>query len=394
MGFSKRFLVVLKFFFWVLASEILQKAEAKPLGTSKIYDRLSPPGNQTESISLTNWTTPINTPDIHIEERKPYNETQVDGFQETNSAVRHHDPSAVKPDKRAGDFEGPVNLPEGFYLADMIVECLSPLQISKTTTEDYARRDITSRYLRRGLVPVYPDWKINLDVDKGPIAVAFMEFLWREAGRCQECYCRAGEGTLNGTPLLDGARYGLMGNPGSKCPTLAFAAKCCMCKEFLFYRGDSNKGQRTGKLHFGYENSRYLRGPADSTLTPEQKELFGAAALFPKHESHQQGDSWGVQGEVFEDSQERPQKFFVPDTKEPYYLEGPEIEADEVGAPGHPSLNWLRNIDFQSSQFSKRKRAVETDPKDTVRDYSQKDTASISGSNSIEIAEADRPPDS
>ncbi|KAF3171999.1 hypothetical protein TWF788_009607 [Orbilia oligospora] len=78
------------------------------------------------------------------------------------------------------------------------------------------------------------------------------------------------------------------------------------------------------------------------------------------------------EGEIFEDLPGgQSEKYFVPGTKEPYYLEGPESDTDKLDAFGRPSLNWLQNMQFRSSQFSKRKRAIETDDRATVGDSSR-----------------------
>ncbi|KAF3158288.1 hypothetical protein EYR41_001120 [Orbilia oligospora] len=364
MGFSAGTPAVLNLIILVLVSTIFQEAVAKPLGAAHV--ELSHPGNQTQ-LSINRTTTMI-PPAVHLDEKKMQNKNQIDGFQEKSQTISRNvnDSITLKPDKRAGGFEGPINIPTGYYLADMIVDCASPQAVLQMTPEDFRRLDAETRYLQQGYFSSYPRWRFS------SIQQA-IEYFWQRAGECQECSCAAGEGAPDALEDEDAAIYALRpGTPESKCPDFAVAARCmlifgCRCKEFLFYKDDPVKGQKTGRLHFGYTKGRYLRGPAGSRLSAFGKKAYGAGAIFPMSYTKPSDE-----GEIFEDLPGgRSEKYFVPGTKEPYYLEGPESDTDKLDAFGRPSLNWLQNLQFRSSQFSKRKRAIETDGRATVGDSSR-----------------------
>lgn len=161
-----------------------------------------------------------------------------------------------------------------------------------------------------------------------------------------------------------------------------FASLGCMCKEFLFCGGDPRKGQRTGKLHFGYGKGKYLRGPAGSELSDAQKGLYGAGAVFP-----QPLETPGPSGQeqMFEDSLGwRPKKYLVPGTKEPYYLEGPESNMGRVDMVRVPprDRDWLWNTGLGSSGFSKkRKRDHKKGVEAAAPDSLERENASILDSN-------------
>ncbi|KAF3282490.1 hypothetical protein TWF132_010731 [Orbilia oligospora] len=335
MGFSAGTPAVLNLIILVLVSTIFQEAVAKPLGAAHV--ELSHPGNQTQ-LSINRTTTMI-PPAVHLDEKKMQNKNQIDGFQEKSQTISRNvnDSITLKPDKRAGGFEGPINIPTGYYLADMIVDCASPQAVLQMTPEDFRRLDAETRYLQQGYFSSYPRWRFS------SIQQA-IEYFWQRAGECQECSCAAGEGAPDALEDEDAAIYVLRpGTPESKCPDFAVAARCM--------------------LIFG----RYLRGPAGSRLSAFGKKAYGAGAIFPMSYTKPSDE-----GEIFEDLPGgRSEKYFVPGTKEPYYLEGPESDTDKLDAFGRPSLNWLQNLQFRSSQFSKRKRAIETDGRATVGDSSR-----------------------
>ncbi|KAF3179785.1 hypothetical protein TWF225_007459 [Orbilia oligospora] len=335
MGFSAGTPAVLNLIILVLVSTIFQEAVAKPLGAAHV--ELSHPGNQTQ-LSINRTTTMI-PPAVHLDEKKMQNKNQIDGFQEKSQTISRNvnDSITLKPDKRAGGFEGPINIPTGYYLADMIVDCASPQAVLQMTPEDFRRLDAETRYLQQGYFSSYPRWRFS------SIQQA-IEYFWQRAGECQECSCAAGEGAPDALEDEDAAIYALRpGTPESKCPDFAVAARCM--------------------LIFG----RYLRGPAGSRLSAFGKKAYGAGAIFPMSYTKPSDE-----GEIFEDLPGgRSEKYFVPGTKEPYYLEGPESDTDKLDAFGRPSLNWLQNLQFRSSQFSKRKRAIETDGRATVGDSSR-----------------------
>ncbi|KAF3135459.1 hypothetical protein TWF703_006003 [Orbilia oligospora] len=335
MGFSAGTPAVLNLIILVLVSTIFQEAVAKPLGAAHV--ELSHPGNQTQ-LSINRTTTMI-PPAVHLDEKTLQNKNRIDGFQEKSQTISRNvnDSITLKPDKRAGGFEGPINIPTGYYLADMIVDCASPQAVLERTPEDFRRLDAETRYLQQGYFSSYPRWRFS------SIQQA-IEYFWQRAGECQECSCAAGEGAPDALEDEDAAIYALRpGTPESKCPDFAVAARCM--------------------LIFG----RYLRGPAGSRLSAFGKKAYGAGAIFPMSYTKPSDE-----GEIFEDLPGgRSEKYFVPGTKEPYYLEGPESDTDKLDAFGRPSLNWLQNLQFRSSQFSKRKRAIETDGRATVGDSSR-----------------------
>ncbi|KAF3285574.1 hypothetical protein TWF970_010617 [Orbilia oligospora] len=335
MGFSAGTPPVLNLIILILVSTILQEAVAKPLGAAHV--ELSHSGNQTQLFM--NRTTPMIPPAVHLDEKKLQNKSRIDGFQEKSQTISRNvnDSITLKPDKRTGGFQGPINIPTGYYLADMIVDCASPQEVLERTPEDFRRLDAGTRYLQQGYFSSYPRWRF-------PSIQRAIEYFWERAGECQECSCAAGDGAPDALEDEDAAVYALRpGTLESKCPDYGVAARCM--------------------LIFG----RYLRGPAGSRLSALGKETYGAGAIFPMSYTEPREE-----GEIFEDLPGgQSEKYFVPGTKEPYYLEGPESDADKLDAFGRPSLNWLQNLQFRSSQFSKRKRAIETDGRATIGNSSQ-----------------------
>ncbi|KAK6351459.1 hypothetical protein TWF718_004619 [Orbilia javanica] len=350
----RKTLINIKLLVFVISSLFLHST-AKPLGADEAHAKLFVPANNTQPLA--NLSVPIDAHKAQIDEIKYHNSSGTKDFQATNTTLHLNSSVALQVDKRTGLGERPLNLPHGFYLADMIVEFQSPEMVMSQTPESYRLRFAP---IARGIMPA-PDWATAL-ASLSP--VQRMEFFWEQAACCQQCYCDINDDSP-GIHFPVGIRFLLRNNPGTCC-TPEMVYKCtfwyfCLCKEFLFYDDDPTKSLWSGKLFFGYGKGKYLKGPSNSWLTSAQKEYYGSGSVVPKVPKGQRASDLEMAEEWLDHERQEPKRYNVADTIEPYYLEGPETDPDWIdrqGIPRHDD-NRLWSMGFDSSRFLRRKRGHE-----------------------------------
>ncbi|KAK6503406.1 hypothetical protein TWF481_008426 [Arthrobotrys musiformis] len=351
MGLSIKLPAVARALVVISALQILYLAAAKPVEIFEVPKASAPSKNQAKSLAKPD-AQPSNSDD-HDGQAQYYNSSKIAEIPAINGTLPLNSSIDLQTEKRAG-LERPVNLPGGFYIADMIVECQSPQYLMTLSPADYEAMDYLG-FVRMGRISHYPNWA---EFVSSRNIEQILEFFWAKAAKCQECHCLAGI-DRDGRADRDGVRFALeRGDEDSECPTDDFALKCmlwyqCMCKEFLFYGGDPMKGQRTGRLHYGYGKGKYLRGPAGRELTAIQKGLFGGGATLPRRKGGSRDLEELRNGESF-------LRALTARTKKPYHLEGPE---SGMGWDLEDTLAAVRN-DFAwdigqlqgSSRFLRKKR--------------------------------------
>ncbi|KAK6520820.1 hypothetical protein TWF506_001063 [Arthrobotrys conoides] len=241
-----------------------------------------------------------------------FNSTDIDGNRRTGR-------SSSKPGQWGG-----------FYLAEMIVVCNSPEQTIRTTVSNYAAWDTY------GLGPdSHADWNYLV----GAFGRANVLDLIRNKGlECAGCDCQ--------TDVEDNdLQWGLKPNERNpNCDTQEKADLCqlvfnCACQESLTFAGGRVSGgpgilHSKGDPQLGY--GIYVKGPVrDGGHRRIQSRPYDTQILGGGYQV--QGYAEGIDDLVPTEPRGRQ---LDPDTKEPYYLEGPE----EVGESRQGSLARLGGL--------------------------------------------------
>ncbi|EGX47611.1 hypothetical protein AOL_s00083g119 [Orbilia oligospora ATCC 24927] len=287
-------------------------------------NRLSTGKPRTRGFSTVVSTKPQPIPSIQSLETVP-RPLQDDLEDKTSTQVKEKKQEQRFGDKVPGqDSQPPVSNSTGisvnrrtgreglFYWADMRVDCHNPSETIRATVSNYASWDNV------GLGPdYYVDWNF-LVREFGEASV--LNLIGERSLHCLDCDCE--------TELEDEeGQWGLKpSDTSANCDTQVKADICqliynCACQEFLAFQDDLIRG-RGGVLYKKGEqnNGKYFKGPVGD---PSHKRI----------QSDPYSDQiWGgghqIQGymEDMEDliSTKPSWRQLVPDTKEPYYLEGPE----------------------------------------------------------------------
>ncbi|KAK6536864.1 hypothetical protein TWF281_001073 [Arthrobotrys megalospora] len=377
-----------RFLVYVAAFQYLQFAATNPL---KIPDTSSEASGKAQTRSLDRRDSGLDGLGTHKNEKFFYDSSKVINYRPPNATIRFNDSLTPQNEKRVDIIPPQGKLPDGFYVADMMVVCESPEAVLSMTPEMYRMR--FQRILKGHHTINLPDWSQRLNgMDQG----TKMQWVWYNAELCQQCECHAPIASNSGMFTLAPA-------PESEgCPTIGEVMMCmlvfgCVCTEFLFDRQmHPEKGLVDSWLHFRYKKGKYLKGPPGSTIGPHNRGVLG----LPEPQGSGSGSAEPPNA-VSEspDCQPYSYRVLVPDTKEPYYLEGPSVEngpgCDSFGAWGGYGRHLGGGVPSVSSWFkrSKFKRDEANNPNNGIEivdshDPLQEDMSSTPNTNSaVEFTE-------
>ncbi|KAK6536863.1 hypothetical protein TWF281_001072 [Arthrobotrys megalospora] len=241
---------------------------------------------------------------IHLKGNRPHKPSRNDTSHVTLQSGEPNGTSSSTNPRTGQSFPQP-------YYADLRIRCESPQEIMKNTPRDYATYDDGSLDLGE-----YPNWQRMLAQHPGN-RMEVVSYIFSRAIECGECDCETGEEDFSGA-------WNIVANPTSEfCDTEEKAHFCgliydCVCEEFVAMPDIDQVRGGGGVLHRKEPNGKYIKGP------PGQRYKWSQPAHnrqvkegVTEMQEHMDGSA------VFDQPVEPNWRELAPDTKEPYYLEGP-----------------------------------------------------------------------